>query len=123
MTTIVEFSAARKAMIRATKALLTNPENQKIERNRYGNKFPKLCFQDYLVYAVLRGANYEKAAHEQSLGWAKSELRAVQNEAERVASKENAPLTKLLARYIPEGVDGTAELKELIEAALAKKAA
>lgn len=63
MTTYTPFSATRKAMIAHLKSRLTDRENIKLERNEYGNRIRKLFFQDYVIYAALRGADVRKTSH------------------------------------------------------------
>lgn len=118
MNTFVPFTATRKTMITTTKALLTSPDNQKPGRNHYGNKLPKLFFRDYLLYAVLRGVDYRKACHEESLGWAESELKYLRNEVTGYLGEHKRHYVNQVGRYIPEEGGDAAELLALIEAAL-----
>jgi hypothetical protein len=121
MNTFVPFTAARKNMIITTKAMLTDPKNLKIDRNHYGNRIPHLFFQDYLVYAVMRGADFKKASHEDSLDMAKQHLKWVVDSLDSYLKDKTSYSARKAARYLPaeEGEIAAAELKALIEEALA----
>lgn len=125
METFVPFTATRKAMIAATKALLTNPDNLKLDRNHYGNRIKHLFFEDYLTYAVMRGTDYRKASHPDGYGKAVSELKGVVGRLESYIKDEKSYFGKFVARYLPEenAKEAAIELKGLIEAALAKPVA
>ena len=118
MNEFVPFTAARKAMIINTKAMLTDPKNLKIDRNSYGNRIPHLFFQDYLVYAVIRGADFKKASTADSLDRANALLKNVCNSLDSFEKDKTSYFARTAARYLtPEGADPV-ELKSLIEAAL-----
>lgn len=121
MNTFVAFTPARKNMIIATKAMLTDPKNLKIDRNLYGNRIPHLFFQDYLVYAVMRGADFKKASHEDSLDMAKQHLKWVVDSLDNYLKDKTSYFAKKASRYLPEeeGEIAAAELKGLIDEALA----
>jgi hypothetical protein len=124
MNTFVPFTTARKNMIIKTKAMLKDPKNLKIDRNFYGNRIPHLYFQDYLVYAVMRGADFKKASHEDSLDRAKALLKSATNSLEThlkfLKKDKTGYFSETAARYLPEegGEAAAEELKVLIEAAL-----
>lgn len=63
MNAFVEFSTTRKALIAHIKALITNPENMRPPRNEYGYRPRKIVFADYVLYAVVRGADWKKTSH------------------------------------------------------------
>lgn len=125
MENFVPFTATRKAMIAATKALLTNPDNLKLDRNCYGNRIKHLFFEDYLTYAVMRGTDYRKASHPDGYGKAASELKGIAGRLESYIKDEKSYFGKFVARYLPEenAKEAAIELKGLIDAALAKPVA
>lgn len=59
-----EFSQNRKDLIAFMKSRLTDPKNLKREMDCFGNKRKNLRLIDYVVYACLRGADYNKACHD-----------------------------------------------------------
>jgi hypothetical protein len=108
-------------MIIKTKAMLTDPKNLKIDRNMYGNRIPHLFFKDYLVYAIMRGADFKKASHPDSLDTAKSLLKDVCGSLDNYAKDKNGYFSRNAARYMPEEGADPEELKNLIMAALEKE--
>lgn len=120
MNAFIPFTAARKAMIISTKAMITDPKNLKLDRNFYGNRIPHLFFQDYLVYAVMRGADFKKASHEDSLDRAKDLLKSASNSIDSYLKDKTGYYSHTAARYLPaeDGEAAAEELKALIEAAL-----
>lgn len=121
METYVPFTATRKAMIATTKGLLTNPDNLKLTRNSYGNRIKHLFFEDYLVYAVLRGTDFRKASHPDGYDKAVIELKGVANTIGNYLKDQSGYNSKSATRYLPaeEPKEAAEELKALIEAAVA----
>lgn len=125
MENFVPFTATRKGMIATTKALLTNPDNLKLDRNFYGNRIKHLFFDDYLTYAVMRGTDFRKASHPDGLGRAISELKSVVGRLDDYIRGVKCYSGKPASRFLPEEnpLEAAVELKGLIESALSKQAA
>lgn len=121
METFVPFTATRKAMIAATKALLTDPDNLKLTRNSYGNRIKHLFFEDYLTYAVLRGTDFRKASHPEGYDKAIGELKSIVSTLGSYIKDDKGYHSKFATRYLPaeNASEAASELKALIEAALA----
>lgn len=60
---VAPFSEARRAMIAALKAFITDKGNMRPPRDQYGYRRKIIKFADYVVYAALRGADIRKTSH------------------------------------------------------------
>lgn len=118
MNIFTPFTQTRKALIADVKALLTDPENLRIPRNEYGNKLPRLFFKDYVVYAVLRGADWKKTSHMEDGANAREVLQGLQPSLKAALKQAEVKVPHAWARYVKDaGV--LAEIDELLTAALA----
>lgn len=118
MTTFTPFTQARKTLIADVKALLTDPENLCIPRNQYGNKLPRLFFKDYVVYAVLRGADWKKTSHMEDGGNAREVLESLQPSLKAALKHAEVKVPYAWARYLKDA-SVLAEIDELLTTALA----
>jgi hypothetical protein len=118
MNTFTPFTDNRKAMIKHVKAFLTNKDNLKRTLNLYGKRVHHLCFRDYVVYAVLRGADYKKTSHMQDGQNAREELLAMLKVIKDGRSWETYSTKHYIPRYCPEGAFYIDELEILLENAL-----
>lgn len=114
MNTFIAFSTERKNMITRTKGLLTNPDNLAVQRNMYGNRIKNLFFIDYVIYAVLRGADYKKTSHMPLGDNATLALKGVLDSFDVPNSQW---LKRTVARYAENEAE-IYELKQLIEQAI-----
>ena len=119
--TFVPFTAARKAMIAATKVLITDPKHREIVRNCYGNRIRSIFFKDYLAYAVMRGKDFRSASHEAGYDRAVTELRGVASDLDNYLKDQDGYYAKFAKRHLPaeQSVEAATELRDLIRAALA----
>ncbi len=106
MNNFIYFTDARKSMIARSKSLLTDPDNLKLERNQDGHRLRKLFFRDYVVYAILRGADFKKTSHMEDGLNAREELEGM---LKAYANSEKHWSLKAIGRY----ADNAAEMDEL----------
>lgn len=118
MTTFAPFTQTRKALIADLKAMLTDPENLRIPRNEYGNKLPRLFFKDYVVYAVLRGADWKKTSHLEDGANALEILQGLQRSLKAALAKQEVKVPHDWARYVKDA-SVLAEVEQLLATALA----
>ncbi|MBB4861244.1 hypothetical protein HNP46_000055 [Pseudomonas nitritireducens] len=118
----VPFNEARKALVAAYKARLTDPENLKRPMLAHGVRPKKLSLRDYGVYAALRGADYRKtnisANGADALGHIENELQHLQAVSKALSEGKDRTET-LRVKMTPAMLDeAIAVLKPVVEAGL-----
>lgn len=113
MTHYVPFTATRKALIIDLKKLVTSPV-----RNAEGVRISHLCFADYVIYAVLRGADWKKTSHLEDGANARKVLEILHFLLTNALKQATTKVPYAWTRYTKEAAD-LPELESLLAEALA----